>query len=48
MAKLRRLGLTNRIVDDMDFKQSEFEKRNSSNSKSDVKIEFQLKDNVEF
>ena len=35
---LRRLGLTNWIVDDSDFKQSKFKWQNPSDSKTDIKI----------
>ena len=44
--KLRRLGLMNLIVHDSDSKLSKFEHWNPSNSKSDVEIGFQLKDDV--
>ena len=44
--KLRLLRLTNRIVDDSDFKQSKLEQWNPSKSKSDVQFGFWLKDDV--
>ena len=37
--KLRRLWPTNGIVEDSDFKPSEFERQNPSNLKSDVEID---------
>ena len=44
--KRRRLRPTNWIINDSDFKPSEFERRNPSDSKFDVQIRFWLNDNV--
>ena len=45
--KLRWLGPTNWIINDSDFKPSEFQRRNMSDSKSDVEIGLRLKEDVE-